>query len=411
MLPSNNLLLAFVGAVLDPYVRDWLDLLLRWLHVIAAMVWIGTSFYFVALDSHLLPPRRREDVDEGVGGEEWEIHGGGFYRVQKFQVAPPRLPEPLHWFKWEAYGTWISGFALLVVLYYLDAETYLIDPSVANLGEAEAVAISAGSLLLAWVVYDALCRLLARHELWLATAIAAFVAATAYGLSEVFSGRAVWLQTGAVLGTIMVANVFFVIIPAQRALIRAKEAGRNPNPRPGLEAKRRSVHNNYLTLPVVLAMLGNHFAFATGHERGWLILVVLMAIGAWTRHFFNLRHQGRTVVAIPVTAGVAALVLAAVAEPDEPQLPRTETVTFAEVRTIVERRCTPCHSQDPSREGFDAPPKGVAFDTAEQVVAQAEAIERQAVDSRAMPLGNVTGMTEEERGALAAWLRAGAPAR
>jgi uncharacterized membrane protein len=411
MSPSNNLLLALVGAVLDPYVRDWLDLLLRWLHVVAGIVWIGTSFYFVALDSHLLPPRRREDTDEGVGGEAWEIHGGGFYRVQKLRVAPPRLPEQLIWFKWEAYGTWISGFALLVVLYYLDADTYLIDPAVADLSEAEAVAISAGSLVLGWVVYDGLCRLLARHEVWLAAAVAAFAVATAYVLSEVFGGRAVWLQTSAVLGTIMVANVFFVIIPAHRALITAKERGREPDPRPALEAKRRSVHNNYLTLPVVLGMLGGHFAFATGHERGWLILAVLMALGAWTRHFFNLRHRGRTVVAIPVTAGLAALVLAALVEPDELETAPRGGVTFAEVRTIVEQRCTPCHSQSPSQQSFAAPPKGVAFDTDEQITAQADAIEAQAVDSRAMPLGNVTGMTDGERAMLAAWLRAGAPGR
>jgi uncharacterized membrane protein len=396
-----------LAAVLDPYVRDWLDLLLRWLHVVAGIVWIGTSFYFVALDSHLRPTPRGGDEPP----EAWEVHGGGFYRVQKYVPAPPTLPDRLHWFKWEAYGTWISGFALLVVLYYLDPETYLIDRDVADLGEAEAVAISAVLLLVGWVVYDVLCRLLARHEVWLAIALGGFVVALAYGLSEVFSGRAVWLQTGAVLGTIMVANVFFVIIPAHRGLVAAKQKGRRPDPRPSLEAKRRSVHNNYLTLPVVLAMLGNHFAFAIGHERGWLILVVLMAIGAWTRHFFNLRHRGRTIVAIPVTAALATLILAAVVEPEGAGLPEAERPPFAEVRAIVERRCTPCHAQEPAREGFDAPPKGVAFDTDAQIVEQADAIERQAVDSRAMPIGNVTGMTDEERAALAAWLRAGAPAR
>jgi uncharacterized membrane protein len=397
-----------LAAALDPYIREWLDLLFRWLHVVAGIVWIGTSFYFVALDSHLRPPPRggRRDPHEA-----WELHGGGFYRVEKHVPAPPTLPETLHWFKWEAYGTWISGFALLVVLYYLDAETYLIDRDVAALTEAESIAISAGLLVAGWVVYDGLCRLLAGHEVWLGVALAAFVVALAYGLSEVFGGRAVWLQTGAVLGTIMVANVFFVIIPAHRGLIAAKQAGREPDPAPGLEAKRRSVHNNYLTVPVVLAMLGNHFGFATGHERGWLILIVLMAIGAWTRHFFNLRHRGRTIVAIPVVAGLATLVLAALVEPNEPALEAAARPTFAHVRTIVERRCTPCHAQNPSREGFDTPPKGVAFDTDEQIVEQAEAIERQAVDSRAMPLGNVTGMTDDERAVLAAWLRAGAPAR
>jgi uncharacterized membrane protein len=397
-----------IAAILDPYVRDWLDLLLRWLHVIAAVVWIGTSFYFVALDSHLLPPRR---TDEDVGGEAWEIHGGGFYRVQRWRGAPATLPEPLHWFKWEAYGTWLSGFALLVVLYYLDPQTYLLDRSVSDISSGEAVAISAALLVVGWLVYDGLCQLLRGHDLWLAAALTALVAATAYGLGEVFSGRAVWLQTGAMLGTIMVANVFFVIIPAHRDLIAAKEAGEEPDPAPAREATRRSVHNNYLTLPVLLAMLGNHFAFATGNDQGWLILVLLMAIGAWTRHFYNLRHRGRSVWLIPVAAGIAVLVVAAAVKPEETTVASGERVSFATAQSIVERRCTPCHSTNPSRSGFDAPPKGIVLETAAQIVAMADAIEQQAVDSRAMPLGNVTGMTDAERAQLGAWIAAGARAR
>ncbi|MBD0329370.1 MAG: urate hydroxylase PuuD [Thermoleophilia bacterium] len=395
-----------LAALLDPELRDWLDLVLRWLHVVAAMVWIGTSFYFVALESHLRPAAR-----PGAPAEAWEIHGGGFYRVEKHVPAPPELPEELVWFRWEAYGTWLSGFALFVVLYWLDAETYLLAGEGGSLGAGEAVAVSAALLVLGWLVYDGLCRFLRGHELWLAAAGAAVVAATAYALSESFSGRAVWIQTGAILGTLMVANVLLVIIPAHRELVRAKRAGHAPDPAPGLEARRRSVHNNYLTLPVVLAMLGPHFPFAAGHQRGWLILVALMAIGAWTRHFFNLRHAGRSVWAIPVAAALATVVLAATVASRERARDEGARADFATARSIVERRCTPCHSTAPSRPGFGTAPGGVAFDTGAQIVAQAAAIERQAVASRAMPLGNATGMTDEERAQLGAWIDAGAPSR
>lgn len=397
---------------MDPYLNEWLELLLRWLHVIAGVVWIGTSFYFVALDLHLLPPKRKEDTDRGVGGETWEIHGGGFYRIEKYRLAPETLPEPLHWFKWEAYTTWLSGFALMVVLYYVNADVYLIDRSVADLGEAEAIAISVGLLAAAWAIYDGLCRLLAGRELLLAAALLVAVAGAAYGVSNLFGGRATYLQIGAMLGTIMVANVFLVIIPAHWDLVRAKQAGREPDPQAAIRGKQRSVHNNYLTLPVVLAMIGNHFPAGYANEHGWAILVALMAIGAWVRHFFNLRHAGRTIWAIPVTAAIAVVVLALAVEPDEDPAPAaTGPVEFALVREIVAARCATCHSADPTSEAFSTAPKGVVFDTPEQIAAQADAIDEQAVRSKAMPLGNVTGMTQRERDVLAAWIRAGAPTR
>jgi len=278
----------------DPYIWDWGDLLFRWLHVIAAIVWIGTSFYFVALDNHLRPPADERDAERGVGGESWEIHGGGFYRIEKFRVAPPRLPEPLHWFKWEAYTTWLSGFALFVVVYYVHASSLLVDPSVADLGTWEAILISIGGLVVAWLVYDGLCRVL-RDERLLAAAVFGFVVLAAWGASRLFAARAAYLQVGAMVGTVMVANVFFVIIPAHWELIRAKQAGREPDPRWNARGKQRSVHNNYLTLPVLFAMLSNHFAFTYEHAHAWLVLVALMAIGALARHFFNLRHAGRNV--------------------------------------------------------------------------------------------------------------------
>ena len=394
---------------MDPYLNDWLDFLLRWLHVIAGIVWIGTSFYFVALDNHLRPPKGQQDADEGIGGETWEIHGGGFYRVQKFRVAPERLPDELHWFKWEAYTTWLSGFALLVVLYYVDAETYLIDREVADLETWEAVLLSLGLLVAGWFVYDGLCRVLERRPLALAASILALATLTAWAASELFSPRASWLQTGAMLGTIMVANVFFVIMPGHWQLVRAKEENREPDPIHGLRGKQRSVHNNYLTLPVLVAMLGNHFPVAYGHDWGWLVLVGLMVIGAWIRHYFNLRHAGRTVWWIPATAAVALLAIALAIRPDDGGGAATaEPVPLERARAIVEQRCTPCHSESPTNETFTAAPGGVTFDTPEEIAAQAEAIGQQAVDSRAMPLGNVTGMTDAEREELGAWIAQGA---
>ena len=392
--------------LIDPYWNDWLDLLIRWLHVVAGIVWIGTSFYFVALDNHLGRPREQRDVDEGVAGESWEIHGGGFYRISKYRVAPRELPEPLHWFKWEAYTTWLSGFALLVVLYYFDAETYLIDKSVRDIEPAAAVILSLLGLGLAWVVYDVACRFL-RIEALMAVFLFGLVVASAYGASEVFSGRAAYLQVGAMLGTIMAANVLFNIIPAHWDLIRAKEAGEPPDPAPGLEAKRRSVHNNYLTLPVVFAMISNHFPFTYGHDQGWLVLVALVVIGAFVRHFFNLRHAGRNAWWIPVTAAVAVVALAVAIRPDsggDGDGGPARAVTVEEAQAIVQQRCVPCHSAEPTQEGFDSPPGGVAFDTLEQLESQASAIEAQAVDSTAMPLGNVTQMTDEERDMLGAWI-------
>jgi uncharacterized membrane protein len=402
--------MSFVAVSLDPYVSDWLDLLLRWLHVVAGIVWIGTSFYFVFLENALLPPKRREDAKRGVGGELWAVHGGGFFHVQKYRVAPEALPDPLHWFKWEAYTTWLSGLGLMIVLYYLDADVYLVDPSVADIDEGTAVGLSLILLAASWLVYDVLCRKLGRNQVLLALCITGLVVLSAWGTSELFSARAAYLQVGAMLGTIMAGNVLFNIIPAQRELVAAKEAGREPDPTPGLQARQRSVHNNYFTLPVVFTMISNHFAFTWGHERAWLILVALMLIGAWIRLFFNLRRQGRTIWTIPATAAIAVLALAIAIEPDDTPSPAAggAAIQFAAVAQIVEKRCATCHSAEPTSESFTTAPKGVAFDTPEQIAAQAEAIEQQAVSTKAMPLGNVTGMTQEERDLLGAWIRQGA---
>jgi uncharacterized membrane protein len=390
----------------DPYATDWLNLLFRWLHVIAGIVWIGSSFYFIALDNHLRPPRDQRDLDDGVGGETWEIHGGGFYDIKKYLVAPRVLPETLHWFKWEAYTTWLSGFALMIVLYYLNADTYLIDRSVAKLSSGEAVAISIGLLAAAWLVYDGLCRVLSRRPLVLAAVLLAAITLAAWGIGQLFSARAMYLQIGAMLGTIMVGNVFFVIIPAHWELVRAKQAGREPDPAANARAKLRSVHNNYLTLPVVFAMLSNHFPFTYGHSYAWLILVVLLVTGAWVRHFFNLRHLGRTVWWIPASAAIAIAVLAILIRPQNETAAGTPTVPFAQVARVIDARCTACHSEQPTK--VDSAPRGIKFDTPAEIRAQAQAIELQAVQTKTMPLGNVTGMTQAERDLLGRWIAQGA---
>jgi uncharacterized membrane protein len=391
---------------MDPYANEWLDLLVRWLHVIAAIAWIGSSFYFIALDNHLRPPKDEADSERGVGGEAWEIHGGGFYQVQKYRLAPKTLPEPLHWFKWEAYTTWLSGFALLIVLYYVNANTYLIDKSVADLRPWQAIAISVALLAAAWLVYDGLCRVLP-NDLTLAGVLLVLVTLAAWGISHLFSGRAEYIQIGAMLGTMMAGNVFFVIIPAHWELIRAKEAGREPDAAAGLRAKQRSVHNNYLTLPVVFTMISNHFPITYGHSYSWLILVALLVIGAWVRHFFNVRHTGRTAWWIPVTA---ALAIAAVAVAIRPHGSAGGTaVPFTRAQAIIQERCVPCHSAYPTK--VDSAPMGIVFDTAKQIHAQASLIQQVAVATKVMPLGNQTGMTQAERNALGAWIEQGAKTR
>jgi uncharacterized membrane protein len=382
---------------MDPYLRDALDVCLRLLHVTAAIAWIGASFYFVRLDLSLRPPKRPENAG-GVSGEFWGVHGGGLYHSQKYRLAPAEMPEPLHWFKWEAYTTWLSGFALLVVLYYFDADTRLVDPAVAALEEWEAIALSVGGLVLALLVYELLCRTIGRSsQLWLAAYGVVFLALAAWASGELLAARAAFLQVGAMVGTIMAANVLLVIIPAHRKLVAAMEAGRLPSEEPLLEAKRRSVHNNYLTLPVLFTMLVGHFAFVFGHEDAWLALVLITVLLVAVRHFFNLWHTGYRAWWILGAAAAGAVALAFWLEPENAPPSTAGTVSFAQIQPIVEERCTACHAGA-------AAPLGVRLETRAEIEARAGDIERQAVLTRAMPPGNSTGMTEEERELLAAWI-------
>jgi uncharacterized membrane protein len=383
---------------MDPYLRDVLDVVLRMLHVVAGIAWIGASFYFVRLDLALRAPKSHEDAGAGVAGEFWGVHGGGLYHSQKYRLAPAEIPEPLHWFKWEAYTTWLSGFALMVVLYYFDAGVRLLDPAVAALEEWEAIALSIGGIALAWIVYDVLCRTVGqRSQAALAVVGTGLVALAAWAASELFAPRAAYLQVGVMLGTIMAANVFFVIIPAHRKLVSAMEEKREPDPAPLLEAKNRSVHNNYLTLPVLFTMLAGHFAFVFGADEAWLVFVAIAVLTALIRVFFNRWHAGRREWWIPVVTVLAVIGLALWLEPDEAGTSTTSPVTFAQVQPVIAERCATCHS-GPSA------PLGVQLETQEQIEARIGDIERQAVLTRAMPPGNATGMTEAERELLAGWI-------
>ncbi len=395
------------------HLGQWLNLALRWGHVIAGIAWIGTSFYFNWLNSRLAPPPA-DRAEPGVAGELWSVHGGGFYRVVKYVVAPGALPRTLHWFKWEAYATWLTGFALLVLIYYLGAESFLIDPQVARLDPRTAIALGVGTLLVAWIVYDALCRSpLGEKPVALAAALFALGTGLAWGLSRLLSPHAAYIHVGAAIGTIMAANVLMVIIPAQRNMVAALAQGRPPDARRGKQAALRSLHNNYLTLPVLFVMVSSHYPETWGDPRSWAILAVLAVIGAGTRHWFNLRNQGRRNAWLLPTAALGLVALALVTAPQSgPASPGgADGVSFAEVRVIVAHRCAVCHSSAPTMPGIPAAPLGVLLDTPDQIRIRAPRILVRAVETQTMPLGNLTGITPEEREVLGRWVRAGAPLR
>jgi uncharacterized membrane protein len=407
----------------NAFAIEFLGLIGRWVHLITGIAWIGASFYFVWLDNHLLPPTDPALMSKGVGGELWAVHGGGFYNAQKYRVAPQFLPPSLHWFYWEAYSTFLSGIFLMCLLYYGQAEIYLIDPGVAALTKPEAVALSLGFILGGWLLYDALCRsALLRRPAWLAGVIAALSCAAAYGLCHLFSGRGAFIQFGAMLGTIMVANVFFVIIPGQREMVRAKQEGREPDGQAGLRGKLRSVHNTYFTLPVLFTMISNHYALTFGAHSNWLVLIAISTAGVLIRAYFVDRHKrhlrgGKT---SPWPALLGVLVLAATAAALAPRAaPSAISATpssaapspaaeFSAVRQIVAERCVPCHAASPTEPGFSTAPKGLMLDTPEGLLTHVSLIGPQ-VQTRTMPIGNLTGMTDSERSRLLDWIAHGAP--
>jgi uncharacterized membrane protein len=393
---------------MEAYVFDWLNLLVRWLHMITGIAWIGASFYFIWLDDHLKPPKSEQDDAKGVGGELWSVHGGGFYHAQKYRVAPPSLPETLHWFKWEAYSTWLSGMLLLVLVYWYGAGVYLIDPAVMELSPSAAVAIAVVFLVAGWFVYDLLCSSpLGQREIPFAGLLLALSALLAWGLCQLYGGRGAYIHFGAVLGTIMVANVFFVIIPGQRKMVAAAERGEAPDPGPGIRAKQRSVHNTYFTLPVLFTMTSNHFAMTYSHEYNWLILVAISLAGALIRVYFVARHKGQA-SPLPIIVASALLLAIAVAIMPRGGAATTGAADFDTVRGIVHARCTTCHAATPTHPGFQAAPAGVVLESDRQIVDEALRIHQQTVITRVMPIGNPTGITETERAAIDRWYLDGA---
>ena len=391
------------------YLLDWCGLLVRWLHLIAGVAWIGSSFYFVWLDNSLEPLGEREPPDPRVAGELWAVHGGGFYRSRKYRVAPEVLPPTLHWFYWEAYTTWLSGFALLCLLYFVRAEAYLIDPAVLTLSKAVAIAIALAAIVGSWLVYDGLCRSpLGQKPRALAVSVAVVTAVEAWGLCQLFSGRGAFIVFGAALGSIMVANVLFVIIPGQRELVTAKREGREPDAGPGLRGKQRSVHNTYFTLPVLFVMISNHYAMTYGARYNWLVLIAMSFAGACIRGWFVARQKpgGRrgVVAALPAAVGVGTLAGLVVAlAPAEMPAVDSGVGEVTQVQAIVAHRCVPCHSKTPAQLGFNAPPNGIVLETLDELRAHLPEIQKQ-VSLRAMPLGNLTGMTDDERAKLLMWI-------
>ena len=395
---------------MHPILIDWAELLIRWLHVIAGIAWIGSSFYFVHLDLSL---KQREGLPDRAHGDAWQVHGGGFYHMVKYLVAPAKMPDELTWFKWEAYATWLSGFALMAVIYYLQAELYLIDTHVLGLVPWQAVLVSLLGLLAGWAIYDGLCRSsLGKDDRALLAVGFVFLVGAAYLFTRSFSARGAFMEIGALIGTIMVANVLMVIIPGQRKVVAALLKGETPDPAFGKRGKQRSLHNNYLTLPVVFVMIGNHYPFVYATMWSWVILALIIVIGVLLRHFYNSRHKG-----LPspwwTWGAAAACVIAAIwlstqgpSAPARVELPAAGTkVALDDAFNVVAGRCSMCHAAEPQWPGVHRPPKGLVLETPEQVEAHARLIAANAVWSSAMPPGNVTEIGDDERGLLAAWLK------
>ncbi len=393
--------------------EEWANFLLRWVHVIAGVAWIGSSFYFIHLDLSL---RKRDGLPEGVQGDAWQVHGGGFYHMSKYMVAPKQMPKDLTWFYWEAYATFLTGFSLLVAHYYMNAEIYLVDKTVLDISGAVAVALSVGGLVLGYMIYEGLCRSpLGKNDAALGAVGFLFLVLAAWGFTKVFSGRGAFIELGALIGTAMVANVAHIIIPNQRKIVKALLAGQTPDPALGKAGKQRSVHNNYLTLPVIFLMVSNHYPLAFGSKYNWIIVSLILVIGVVIRHFYNEGHAGR-----PKpwwTWGVAALMIAIIVwlstigtAISSAAAPSAQPVKFAQVQDIVTARCSMCHAREPVWEGIISPPKGVVLDSPDSIRQHAKGIFLQAVATRSMPPGgNLTDLPDEDRQILAAWFAGGAP--
>lgn len=395
---------------MDAYLLDWANLLLRWLHVITAIAWIGASLHFVLLDDSLYKPEDPDLLKKGVGGEAWAVHGGGFYHSNKYMVAPANLPDKLHWSYWESYSTWLSGFALLTVLYFFNASSFLVDKRVFDWSPGAAIAGALAYLALGWIVYDLICRLVGREkdgsvggDMKVGVLVFLYTCLSAWIACQFFAGRAAFLLTGAMLATVMSANVFMVIIPGQRKVVAAMRAGQPVDPNHGKRAKQRSVHNTYFTLPVIIAMLSNHYGMVYQHKYNWLVLILLMLAGAIIRLFFVLRHKGPSRWELAFAAVLLLVLTAVLVAPEKPAAAASsaQPVSFAQVQGIVEQRCTMCHNAQ-------VVSKNVQLHTPALIQQHAQAIYQQAVLLKTMPMNNATQITDAERALLGQWVQAGA---
>ncbi|MDX1299635.1 MAG: urate hydroxylase PuuD [Pseudomonas sp.] len=428
---------------MEAHLTEWLNLSIRWVHMITGVAWIGASFYFVWLENNL----NRSNPRDGLAGDLWAIHGGGIYHLEKYKLAPPKMPENLHWFKWEAYFTWLSGVALMLVVYYLNPSLYLVKPGV-DLAPELAIVIGFGSMIAGYVAYHFLCdSALGKRPALLGAVLFVLLIAAAYAFSQIFSGRAAYIHVGAIIGTIMVGNVFFTIMPAQRALVKAIEDGTTPDPTLPAKGLLRSRHNNYFTLPVLFIMISNHFPSTYGSQYNWLILAGIAILAVLVRHYFNTRHDSSKYIWTLPAAALGMICLAFVTGPSmkaapastqkaaaiqytpvpatgvsanpaatkaaEPSVPTAASATtagvdFAKVNRVIQERCSVCHSATPSSPMFSAAPLGFMLDTPEQIKGQAAKIHAQSVASQIMPLGNMTQMTAEERELIGTWIDQGA---
>ncbi|QUM85925.1 urate hydroxylase PuuD [Moritella sp. 28] len=381
---------------MDPHITEWLNLAIRWMHMIFGIAWIGASFYFVWLENHL----NRTNPKTGLAGDLWAIHGGGIYHLEKYKLAPEKMPETLHWFKWEAYTTFLSGISLLTVVYYFNAQSMLIAPG-SGLTEWQGIAIGIATIVVGWIVYHLLCESpLAQRPALMGAVLMLMIIAVAYGLSLVFTGRAAYIHVGAMIGSLMVGNVFFVIMPGQRKMVAAVSKGEQPDPKDPAKALLRSRHNNYLTLPVLFIMISNHFPSTYGSEYNWLILAAVSIISVLVRHYFNTRHQHQKYAWTLPFAAFAMITLAFITKPTVDN--SAPQVAFSEVQSIVAERCAVCHAT-----AGVAPMAGVHLDTAENIKLNSDRV-LSAVRNRVMPQGNITKMTDDERIVVINWINQGA---
>lgn len=392
--------------IYEGHLMEWLNIVVRLMHITFGIAWIGASFYFVWLENAL---NRTENVRDELAGNLWAVHGGGFYYLEKYKVAPKEIPKNLHWFKYEAYFTWLSGFCLLCIVYYFNAKAFLIDKHVLDISSATAICIGIGSFIAAWIIYDLLCKSpLINKGIWFA--IIGFIIAVGFAFfySKVFSSRAAYIHFGAMIGTLMVANVFFVIIPSQKAMVKAAKENKPLDPSLGKKALQRSLHNNYFTLPVLFVMISNHFPSTFGDKHAWLVLAIISLGLAGLKHWLNLRDKGQMSTWVMPISVLILLAIAYITSPQKSSNKTNRVVTMSEVYPIIQARCIECHSSKPTNITYAAPPNGVTYETPENIVKLKDKILQRVVITKTMPQNNETNMTQEERDLIGAWIEQGA---